>query len=163
MEKNEFEIFHKNIFFEKNILIFFSIEMSFKIDFWKIDFKWHSNWKNLKICFLEKNIFFGNFQNHFSPRKKKFFRWYFFKVHLLDLSFPTHPVSAQTSKTGTNGGTYRARIPDFCSYQGFYNEVFIWSVTQINVGYVGVLDIDLPMLLDLELKLSKFQESFPYA
>ena len=71
-KKYQFVFYHGEnqnwkIFFKQKSI--FSIEMSFKIDFWKINFKWHFNWKK------SKNMFFGNsdlflkniFQIWFSP------------------------------------------------------------------------------------------------
>ena len=60
----------KSDFSKKHILRFFSIEMSFKIDFWKIDFKWHFNWKKS--------------QNSFFSKIQIFFEKIFFKICFLD-------------------------------------------------------------------------------
>ena len=58
-------IFQKQIWIsEKHIFGFFSIEMSFKIDFSKIDFKWHFNWKKSQNIFFENSDFF--FEKYFS-------------------------------------------------------------------------------------------------
>ena len=50
-------------FLQKQILRFFSIEKSFKIDFWKIDFKWLFNWQKSQNLFLSK-------KSHFFSKKK---------------------------------------------------------------------------------------------
>ena len=46
---------------------------------------------------ISKKYFFGNFQNIFLHEKIFFSDDFFFKVHLLDLSFPTHPTRAPGS------------------------------------------------------------------
>ena len=77
-------------FMQKQILRFFSIEKSFKIDFWKIDFKWLFNWKNRFFDFrFFSHVFFFFFffsffffffftENFFCTQKNNIFGWDFF-------------------------------------------------------------------------------------
>ena len=110
MKKNIAKIFFwekMRFFWQKQILRFLSIEKSFKIDFPKIDFKWLFNW-NFRFSSLKffSSIFFSKyfFKLNFLHEKKRFFDDFFLKVHLLNFSFPTHPVSAPNSQNPAIAG-----------------------------------------------------------
>ena len=72
-------------------------------------------WISPSFHFFFQKYFFWN---QFSPRKKYIFRWFFFKVHLLYFSFPTHPVTAPNSPNHRFCAHMRVGNPDF---RGFWD------------------------------------------
>ena len=91
--QNIFSVFqlksHLKSIFQKSILNDFSIEI--------FDFR---VWKLFPRFFFSKYFFKLNFLHE----KKVFFDDFFFKVHLLNFSFPTHPVSAPNSQNPAIAG-----------------------------------------------------------
>ena len=62
---------------EKNILRFFSIEKSFKIDFWKLDFKWLFDWKKISKYFFGEIVSFFLLRNFLFTQNKYFWMIFF--------------------------------------------------------------------------------------
>ena len=125
VEKIDFEkIFRKKI--EETIFQTrkskISIGKSFKIDFWKIDFKWLFNWKHI---FFSEHIFFLDFffQNIFSnlifSTKKRVFSMIFFLKFIYSTSaFQRTRSQLPTPQTTGTGTMYVSENPDF---RGFWD------------------------------------------
>ena len=104
----------KNLNFEKIFWYFFQLKC-LKIDLWKIDFKWHFNWK-MKIVILVLEIFYFLlfFENVFSLRWKNVFHPDFFLSLGLFFRYPKYIFRAPVTPTGRCYTTYvRANSGDF--------------------------------------------------
>ena len=92
VEKNDFENFRNNIF--GNIDDFKGNPFVFTLKYKGISFE---------IINISENMFSKMFKIIFLHEKIIFFDDFFSKVHLLDLSFPTHLLSAPESQNSANG------------------------------------------------------------
>ncbi len=96
---SKFSKFPKWKFREKNLKIEISIEMSFNIDFSKIDVKWHFNWNFdfsdfLSKCWFSKIWNFWNFEINFLQDEKIFFFWMCFYCLVIFFRNPKHAFIA---------------------------------------------------------------------
>ena len=107
-EKKSF--WKKNENFRKMKICKFRAKIYNRVSFGNFDF-------SRKFRFFLKNIFFKS-KNIFWKWKNQYFSVIFFKVHLHNFSYPTHPVRAPNFTNHWNGQGFSVRNPDF---RGFWD------------------------------------------